>query len=55
MIKRVFILDVSGRRVWGRPRMDGVKMAFGSRGLTVLEAARKCLKDSKEWKELVHM
>ena len=41
MVRRVLMGDVSGGRVRGRPRigwMDGVKMALGSRGMTV-EAA----------------
>ena len=33
--------------------MDGVKMAMGSRGMT-LEAARPCTKDRKDWRTLVH-
>ena len=47
----------SGGRVRGRPRlgwMDGVKVAFGNRGMTV-EAARQCAKDRKEWRALVQM
>ena len=39
---RVFMAEVSGGRVRGRPRlgwMDGVKVALGKRGMTV-EAAR---------------
>ena len=38
MAIRVLMADVSGGRVLGRPRlgwMDGVKMALGSRGMTV--------------------
>ena len=45
--RRGLMADVSGRRVWGRPRfgwMDGVKMALGSRGMT-MEADRQCAKD----------
>ena len=34
--------------------MDGVKMAFGNRVMTV-EAGRQCAKDRKEWRALVHM
>ena len=48
--RRVLIADVSGARVRGRPRfgwMDDVKMALGSRGITV-EAARHCSKDIKK-------
>ena len=40
----------------GRPRlgwMDSVKVALGTRGMTV-EAARQCMKDRKEWRALVH-
>ena len=42
MARRVLTAKVSGGRVRGRPRlgwMDGVKVAFGNRGMTV-EAAR---------------
>ena len=49
--------EVSGWRVGGRPRLgwtDGVKVALGNRRMTV-EAARKCEKDRKEWRALVHM
>ena len=44
MVRRVLMADVSGGRVWGRPRlcwMDSMKMAMGCRGMTV-EAARQC-------------
>ena len=44
-------------QVRGRPRlgwMDGVKVAFGNRGMTV-EAAHQCAKDQKELRALVHM
>ena len=47
----------SGGQVRGRPRlgwMDGVKVAFGNRGIMV-EAACQCSKDGKEWIVLVHM
>ena len=57
MARRVLMTEVSGGRVRGRPRlgwMDGVKVALGNRGMTV-EAARRCVKDRKEWRELVHM
>ena len=53
----VFMAEVSGGRVRGRPRlgwMDGVKMGLGNRGMTV-EAARQCAKDRKELGALVHM
>ena len=55
--RRVLMADVSGGRVRGRPTlgwMDGMKMAFGSRGMTV-EAARQCEKDRKDWSAMVHM
>ena len=38
MARRVLMAEVSGWRVRGRPRlgwMDGVKVAFGNRGMTV--------------------
>ena len=57
MARRVLMAEVSGRRVLGRPMlgwMDGVKVALGSRGMMV-EAARQCAKDRKEWRALVHM
>ena len=57
MARRVLMAEVGGGRVRGRPRlgwMDGVKMAFSNRGMTV-EAARQCAKDRKEWRALVHM
>ena len=44
MARRVFMAEVSGGRVGGRPRlgwMDGVKVALGNRGMTA-EAARQC-------------
>ena len=34
-------------------RMDGVKVAFGSRDMTV-DAARQCAKDGKEGRALLH-
>ena len=34
--------------------MDGVKMALGSRGMTV-EAKRQCENYRKEWRALVNM
>ena len=50
MARRVLIAEVSGVWVRSRPRlgrMDSVKVALGSRGMTV-EAARQCAKDMKE-------
>ena len=57
MARRVLMAEVSGGRVRGRPMlgwMDGVKVALGNRGMMV-EAARQCSKDRKEWRALVHM
>ena len=57
MARRVLMAEISGGRVRGRPRldwMDGVKVALGNRGIMV-EAARQCAKDRKEWRALVHM
>ena len=47
--RRVLMAEVSGGRVRGKPRlgwMDGVKVALGSREMTV-EAARQCAKDEE--------
>ena len=57
MTRRVLMAEVSGGRVRGRPRlgwMDGVKVAFGNKGLTV-EAERQCANDRKEWRALVYV
>ena len=57
MARMVLMVEVSGERVRGRPRlgwMDGVKVALGNRGMTV-EAARQCAKDRKAWRAPVHM
>ena len=57
MARKVLMAEVSGGWVRGRPTlgwMDGVKVALGNRGMTV-EAARKCAKDQKTWRTLVHM
>ena len=57
MARTVLTAEVSGGRVRGRPRlgwMDGVKVALGNRGMMV-EPARQCAKDRKEWRALVHM
>ena len=56
MARRVLMALVCGGRLRGRPRlgwMDGVKVAFCNRGMTV-EAALQCAKDRKEWRALVH-
>ena len=56
MARRVLMAEVSGARVRGRRRlgwMDGVKLAFGNRGVTV-EAARQYAKERKEWEAIVH-
>ena len=57
MARRVLMAEVSGGMVLGKRRlggMDGVKVAIGNRGMTV-EATRRCAKDRKEWRALVHM
>ena len=57
MGRRVLMVEVSGERVRGIPRsgwMDGVKVAFGNRGMTV-EAACQFAKNRKEWRSLVHV
>ena len=57
MARRVLMAEVSGGRVRGRPRlgwMDGLKVALGTRGMTV-EARRQCAKDRKKGRALVHM
>ena len=56
LARRVLMEEVSGGRVRGRPRlgwMDGVKVALSNR-LMAVEAARKCAKDRKKWRALVH-
>ena len=55
MTRRVLMADVSCGLVRGRPRlgwMNGVKIAFGSREMTV-EAALQYVKVRKEWRKLV--
>ena len=57
MASRVLMAEVSGG--WVRVRlmlgwMDCVKVALGNRGM-IVEAARQCAKDQKEWTALVHM
>ena len=42
--RRVLMAEVSGGRIRGRPRLgwtDGVKVALGNRGMTLLDNARK--------------
>ena len=56
MARRV-LMGVSGGQVRGRSRLgwkDGVKVAFGNRGVSVV-AARQCAKDRKEWRALAHL
>ena len=51
MARRVWMAEVSGGRVRGRPRlgwMDGVKVALLNRGMTA-EAARKTGKSGEPW------
>ena len=33
--------------------MDGVNAALGNRGMTVVEVARQCEKDTERWRALV--
>ena len=57
MARRVLMAEVSRGRVRGRPKlgwMDGVKLALGNRGMMV-ETARQCAKDRKEWRAKAHM
>ena len=57
MARWVLMADVTGGWVWGRLRlflMDFVKVALGSRGMTV-EDVQQCTKDAEEWSALVHM
>ena len=57
MARSVLMVEVSGGRVRGRPRlgwMEGAKVALWIRGMTV-EAARQCEKDRKEWRAMVHI
>ena len=57
MARVVLMAELSGGRARGRPKLgwvDGVKMAFGNRGIT-LKAARLCAKYRKEWRFLVHI
>ena len=57
MARRVLMVEVSGGRVRGRPRlgwMYGVKVALLNRGMTV-DPACQCIKDLKEWRALVYM
>ena len=56
LARRVLMVEVSGGRVRGRPRlgcMDCVKVALDNRRMTV-EAMRQCEKDRKEWRAMVH-
>ena len=55
--RRVLMAEESRKRVRGKPRlgsMDGVKVAFGNRRMTV-EAARQCAKDRQEWRAREHI
>ena len=57
MAERVLTAEVSGGRVRGKPRLgwiDFVNVSLINRGMMV-EAARQCSKDRKEWRALVHM
>ena len=51
MARRVLMVEESGGRVRGRPRLGWIyvgKVALGNRGMTV-EAARQCAKDRIEY------
>ena len=55
--KRVLMVEVSLKRVQSKQRldwMDGLKVASGSRGMTV-ETTRQYARGRKEWRALVHM
>ena len=57
MARRVLMVEVSGGWVFGSQRldwMDSMKVTLGSRRIMV-EDARQCAKDWKEWRALVHM
>ena len=57
MARRVLMAEVSRDQVRDRPRLgwlDGVKVTFGKRGMTV-EVTRQCEEKRKEWRALVHM
>ena len=57
MARRVLMAEVSGDRVRGRLRlgwMDDVKMALLDR-LIKVEAPRRCAKDRRKCRALVHM
>ena len=54
LAKMVLMAEVSGGRLWGRPRlgwMDRVKAALGSRGMMV-ETARKIGKSGVPWRRV---
>ena len=56
MARKVLMAKISEGLVLGRLRlgwMDGVKVPFGSRGMTV--RLRDNAKDRKEWRNLVYM
>ena len=52
-VRKVLMAEVSGGRVLGRPRlgwMDGVKVAFGNRGMPMLrDNAPKIVKSGEPW------
>ena len=49
MPSRVLMVEVNGDRVSRLGWIDGVKVALSNRGMMV-EAARQCAKDTKEWR-----
>ena len=57
MARMVLMAEVRGGRLRGRLRLgwrEGVNLALGNKRMMV-EAARQCAKDRKEWTALVHM
>ena len=57
MARRVLMAEVNEWWERGRPRsawMDGVKVALGDGGMTVV-AARQSPKDRKKWRALIHV
>ena len=58
MARRVLMVEGSGGRVRGRPRlgwMDGVMVALVNRARNDGLGCAQCAKDRKEWRALVHM
>ena len=56
LVKKVWKVEVSGRRPSGRPKfgwMDGVKQALGRREMSVEEAKVRAL-ERREWRMVVN-